>query len=157
MLTIFFSNSKHIHILGTFITAYSCSYYTAIIHTPHLDGLGPNHGSVSCPCSGEVQDQSTDLLIGKQPILPPQPKPAVCSLSTNESMGDRCCLTWWVLIMLQHSNVRVIIWHEHNQSMDSFCLVSVVQTGDGSVSLWGHSSLCRCFQHLEESVPVGIM
>lgn len=34
--------------------------------------------------------------------------------------------------MLRLSNVRVIIWHEHNQSMDSLCLVSVVQTGDGS-------------------------
>lgn len=34
--------------------------------------------------------------------------------------------------MLQHSNFRVIIWYEHNQNMDSFCLISVVQTSDGS-------------------------
>ncbi len=47
--------------------------------------------------------------------------------------------------LLQHSDDRVRIWHKEHESMDSSCLVSIVQArgGGASVMVWGiFSYLC---------------
>ncbi len=43
--------------------------------------------------------------------------------------------------LLQHSDVRVRLWRNEHESMDSSCLVSTVQTG-GGVMVWGIFSWC---------------
>ncbi len=40
--------------------------------------------------------------------------------------------------LLQHSDARVRIWRKEHESMDSSCLVSMVQAGGGGVTLWSH-------------------
>ncbi len=39
--------------------------------------------------------------------------------------------------LLRHTDGRVRIWREEHESMDPFCLVSMVKTSGGGVMVWG--------------------
>uniref|UniRef100_A0A8C6Q136 Transposase Tc1-like domain-containing protein n=1 Tax=Nothobranchius furzeri TaxID=105023 RepID=A0A8C6Q136_NOTFU len=40
-------------------------------------------------------------------------------------------------LLLRHSNGRVRIWRKQKENMDTSCLVTTVQAGDGGVMVWG--------------------
>ncbi len=57
----------------------------------------------------------------------------------NETIEDWKNVAWSdeSRFLLRHSDGRVRIWRKAHERMDPSCLVSMVQAGDGGVTVWG--------------------